>query len=158
MINILFVCLGNICRSPSGEGVFKSLVKSEGLEADFFIDSAGTSAYHLGEPADRRMRKHAERRNIQLTSRSRKFTRADFNNFDYILAMDGSNYDDIISLDRRGEHRDKVFMMTDFSALYKNYDVPDPYFGGDDGFEEVLDLLEESCRGLLDQMKKKHGL
>lgn len=157
MINILFVCLGNICRSPSGEGVFKSLVESEGLEDKFFIDSAGTSAYHVGEPADRRMRKHAERRSIRLTSRSRRFIRQDFDKFDYILAMDGSNYDDILSIDKTGENRAKVFMMTDFSSIYKNRDVPDPYYGGDDGFEEVLDLLEESCRGLLDAVKKKYG-
>ena len=158
MINVLFVCLGNICRSPSGEGVFKALVKQEGLEESFFIDSAGTSAYHIGEPADRRMRKHASRRDVQLNSRSRQFRRDDFKNFDYILAMDGSNYRDIIFLDRSGEHQEKVSLMTDFSTAHKDMDIPDPYFGGAAGFEDVLDILEESCRGLLDTLKSKHEL
>jgi len=158
MINVLFVCLGNICRSPSGEGVFKTLLENEGLEGDFFIDSAGTSAYHVGEPADSRMRKHAAKRGIKLSSRSRKFDRNDFEKFDYILAMDSSNYRDIMSLDQGGEYRARVYMMTEFSTLYPDKDVPDPYYGGYDGFEEVLDLLEESCRGLLEEIKKSNGL
>jgi protein-tyrosine phosphatase len=158
MINILFVCLGNICRSPSGEGVFKALVKSEGLEKHFFVDSAGISAYHVGEPADNRMRKHAALRSIKLTSQSRKFNHKDFDKFDYILAMDRNNYHDILSIDKAGVSGDKVCMMTDFSDLYKNMDVPDPYYGGDEGFENVLDLLDESCRGLLKTIKENHGL
>ncbi|MBI9106373.1 MAG: low molecular weight phosphotyrosine protein phosphatase [Spirochaetales bacterium] len=158
MINVLFVCLGNICRSPSAEGVFKALVKDEGLDEKFFIDSAGTSAYHVGEPADSRMRKHASRRNIQLTSRSRKFGRADFVKFDYIMVMDGGNYEDVISMDRSGEYQEKVFMMTEFSALYAGRDVPDPYYGGDAGFGEVLDILEDSCRGFLEEIKRDNEL
>jgi protein-tyrosine phosphatase len=146
--------MGNICRSPSGEGVFKALAEKEGLSDMFFIDSAGTSAYHVGEPADKRMRKHASMRNIELTSRSRKFIQSDFENFDYILAMDYDNYQDIIHLDKSGAHHKKVFMMNDFSQKHKGADVPDPYYGGADGFERVLDMLEDSCLGLLEWVKK----
>ncbi|MCK5153022.1 MAG: low molecular weight phosphotyrosine protein phosphatase [Spirochaetales bacterium] len=158
MINILFVCLGNICRSPSGEGVFKTLVKRENLETEFFIDSAGTSAFHVGEQADRRMQKHAAKRNIYLTSRSRKFAIDDFAKFDYIMAMDNDNYMDILSMDKQDIFKNKVFMMTDFSPLYQGREVPDPYYGGGPGFEDVLDLLEESCLGLLEIIKKNHEL
>ncbi len=156
MINVLFVCLGNICRSPSGEGVFRALVKEDGLEQDFFIDSAGTSAYHAGDGADNRMKRHASRRNIQLTSLSRQLVRKDFEKFDIILAMDGNNYEEILSLDRKSEYRNKISMMTDYSTLYKNWDVPDPYYGGEAGFEEVLNILEESCRGLLAAIKNSN--
>ena len=157
MIKVLFVCMGNICRSPSGEGVFKALVEQSELEDEFFIDSAGTTAYHVGEPADSRMRKHAALRNIRLTSRARQFKRSDFTEFDYIMAMDRSNYRDIAALDRSDEYSDRIFMMTDFSSQFKGRDVPDPYYGGADGFEIVLDLLEESCRGLLDEIRNRHG-
>jgi len=158
MINILFVCLGNICRSPSGEGVFKALIKKEGLEKDFFVDSAGTSAFHVGESADRRMQKHAAQRNIYLTSLSRKFTTNDFIKFDYIMAMDRDNYRDILAQDKHNKFNNKVFMMTDYSSLYKGKEIPDPYYGGDRGFEEVLDILEESCYRFLEILKKNHEL
>lgn len=150
--------MGNICRSPSGEGVFKSLVKNAGLEKEFSIDSAGTTAYHTGEPADARMRKHAAKRNIQLTSRARQFQYSDFSNFDYIIAMDSDNYRDILRIDRTGEFRDKVHMMNDFSRDYRGTDVPDPYYGGSAGFERVLDMLEDSCSGLLSQLRSEHGI
>ena len=149
--------MGNICRSPSGEGVFKKFVDDAGLSGRFFIDSAGTSAYHVGEPADARMGEHAAKRNLRLTSRSRRFTRADLEKFDYILAMDYENYHDILSYDRHGSFGDKVFMMNDFSETGKGADVPDPYYGGPSGFEIVLDMLEESCRGLLEYIRIKHG-
>ena len=158
MINILFVCLGNICRSPSGEGVFKSLVKKEGLENSFFIDSAGTSAYHVGEGADPRMKKHASARNIELTSRARQFVSSDFEKFDYIIAMDYANYRDVLKQDRKDQFKDKVYMMNDFSETNKGEDVPDPYYGGSAGFERVLDMLEESCSGLLKKVVKDHEL
>ena len=158
MINILFVCLGNICRSPSGEGVFKALIKKEGLEKAFFVDSAGTSAFHVGESADRRMQKHAAKRNIYLTSRSRKFTKDDFTKFDYIMAMDTDNYIDILSIDKQGIFKNKVFMMTDYSSLYQGREIPDPYYGGNMGFEEVLDIIEDSCLGFLEMLKNNYEL
>ena len=158
MINVLFVCMGNICRSPSGEGVFRALVRDAGLDAEFRIDSAGTTAYHVGEAADSRMRKYASKRNIQLTSRSRQFNRNDFDEFDYILAMDYSNYQDIKRLDRNSEYDDKIFMMNDFSKANKGADVPDPYYGGEAGFELVLDMLDESCSGLLSELRARHNV
>jgi len=158
MINVLFVCLGNICRSPSGEGVFKALIKKEGLEKAFFVDSAGTSAFHVGESADSRMRKHAVQREINLTSLSRKFTTNDLIKFDYIMAMDRDNYSDILVQDKHDKFNNKVFMMTNYSSLYYNKEIPDPYYGGDKGFEKVLDMLQESCIGLLEMIKITHEL
>lgn len=153
MKRILFVCLGNICRSPSGEAVFNHIIKRENNSSDFFVDSAGTSAYHVGETADSRMIKHGARRGYQFNSRSRAFIRDDFNNFDYIIAMDSSNYKDILRLAPEENYKENVFMMTYFSNRYKGMDVPDPYYGGPDGFEEVLDILEESCLGLFNYLK-----
>lgn len=149
MVRVLFVCLGNICRSPSAEGIFRFIVKKHGIEKLFYIDSAGTSAYHVGERADDRMRKNASKRGYDLTSLSRRFTLKDFEDFDYILAMDQNNYRDIIEMDSRGESRDKIKMMNDFSENYLHRDVPDPYYGGVEGFNRVIDILEDSCSGLL---------
>lgn len=158
MIKVLFVCLGNICRSPSAEGVFKKIVEENNLDDKIFIDSAGTSAYHVGERADSRMRKHASKRFYNLTSRSRQFVHNDFIKFDYIIAMDNSNYIDILKVDRGGEFSHKVKMMNDFSREYFSLDVPDPYYGGSEGFETVLDMLEESCSLLLNFIKEEHNL
>ncbi|MDC7127398.1 MAG: low molecular weight phosphotyrosine protein phosphatase [Spirochaetales bacterium] len=156
MINVLFVCMGNICRSPSGEAVFKALVKSLGLEDKFYIDSAGTIGYHEGEPADSRMQKHAAKRGIQLTSRSRPIKNSDFEKFDYIVAMDRNNYKNINSMDKNGLYSNKIIMMTDFSKKHYGEDVPDPYYGGSDGFELVLDLIQESSEGLLEEIRRQH--
>ena len=158
MLKIIFVCMGNICRSPSGEAVFRKIVQERNLESAFYIDSAGTSAYHVGETADRRMKKHASQRGFHLTSRSRRFTSQDIDEFDYIIAMDRENYEDILSLDKKGTRNGKIHMMTEYSTCCRGDDVPDPYYGGDNGFELVLDLLEESCLGLLESLIKKHGL
>lgn len=155
MKRVVFVCLGNICRSPSGEGVFRSIVDSRNLTKKYHIDSAGTSAYHVGEMADSRMRKHASRRGYDLTSRSRQFERSDFDNFDLIIPMDRSNYQDIISLASSKSDAQKVKMMTDFSISFRGEDVPDPYYGGSQGFETVLDILEESCEGLLEYLENE---
>lgn len=150
MVKIVFVCLGNICRSPSGEGVFTRLVEEKNYKDKFYIDSAGTSAYHVGEQADSRMRKHAARKGYRLESRSRQFITDDFNSFDYIIAMDSSNYRDILKLDPSGSFKNKVHMMCDFSKEYFNQDIPDPYYGGPEGFDTVITMLEEACSGLLD--------
>ena len=153
MKSILFVCMGNICRSPSAEAVMKYLVEKEGLNDKIFIDSAGTIGYHEGEEADARMKKHAAKRGYDLTSIARQFRLEDFKKFDYIVAMDRENYRDILALDSEGRYRSKVFMMTDFSE--NGYDgVPDPYYGGPQGFEHVLDILEDSTKGLLNKVKK----
>ncbi len=145
---ILFVCLGNICRSPSAEAVFKGLVQNKGVQNQFEIDSAGTYGYHEGEPADRRMQSHAVKRGYNLTSISRPFKPlTDWDDFDYIIAMDDANIRDLKDMARNGDDLKKLFKMTDFSAKYNYNEVPDPYYGGDQGFELVLDLLEDAGEG-----------
>jgi len=147
-IRLLFVCLGNICRSPSAEAVMKKIVKDNGLEDRFFIDSAGTAAYHVGERADSRMRAHAERRGIKLESLSRPITTNDFYDFDMIIGMDDNNITNLKRMAPDLASLDKIHRMTDFS-INKTYDhIPDPYYGGAAGFELVLDLLEDACQGL----------
>lgn len=150
-IRIIFICLGNICRSPSAEAVFKNIILKRGVSNLFEIDSAGLHGYHEGERADSRMRKHALKRGIELTSISRPVKFADIEYFDLVIGMDDSN----ISALRRlaGEkYRNKIYKMTDFRIKTTNNEVPDPYYGGDAGFELVLDILEDSCEGLLNQI------
>lgn len=153
---ILFVCLGNICRSPSAEAVFKGLVRNKGTQDYFEIDSAGTYGYHEGEPADRRMQSHAVQRGYDLTSISRPFDpRTDWDSFDCILAMDNSNLRDLKGMARNGNDLKKLFMMTDFSKNFNYVEVSDPYYGGDNGFELVLDLLEDAGEGLYEFLGKQ---
>jgi protein-tyrosine phosphatase len=147
---VLFVCLGNICRSPAAEGVLKKLLADRNLQNRIEVDSAGTSSYHLGEPADRRMRAAAQRRGMQLMSRSRMISQRDFLIFDLIIAMDSSNYRELMNYDQSGEG--KVRLLSDFLDDSWPREVPDPYFGGETGFEEVLDLLEAACPKLLDAL------
>ncbi len=153
-IKILFVCHGNICRSPSAEAIMKHFVREAGLEDNIYCDSAGIIGYHAGEPADARMIKHARKRNYDLTSISRPVVKRDFSDFDYFIGMDNSN---MYSLQLKApDHttRNKVKLMTDYCAT-TNYDhVPDPYYGGDAGFELVLDILEDACSILLRELKK----
>ena len=147
---ILFVCLGNICRSPSAEAVFKHLVEQKGESKNYLIDSAGTSAYHVGDRADARMRSHAKKRGIELTSISRQFEQEDFDQFDYIVAMDEENMHAMKYLARNKADLSKLYTMTDFSKRFNYNHVPDPYYGGSDGFELVLDILEDASLGFYD--------
>ncbi len=150
---ILFVCLGNICRSPAGEGIMKILVEEARLNDKIEIDSAGTSGYHNGELPDKRMRQHGLRRGYNFDSLSRRFTATDFDNFDLILAMDDSNFHNIMSLSPDLESQKKVRRMVEYSQKYSHDHIPDPYYSGADGFELVLDLLEDACASLLAQIK-----
>jgi protein-tyrosine phosphatase len=149
---ILFVCTGNICRSPGAEAIFKKMVKSKGIDKNFEIDSTGTTAYHVGEPADKRMRAHAAKRGYNLTSVSRKFNPDyDFDHFDLIIAMDNEHISSLKKRARNENDLQKIHKMTDFRKVWNYDEIPDPYYGGEEGFELVLDLLEDSCEGLLEK-------
>ncbi|XP_016506218.2 uncharacterized protein LOC107824006 [Nicotiana tabacum] len=158
--SVLFVCLGNICRSPAAEGVFTDLVKKRGLDSKFKIDSAGTINYHEGNEADPRMRAAAKRRGIAITSISRPIRPSDFKDFDLILAMDKQNKADILGALERWIHREtlpadapeKVRLMCSYCKKHEETEVPDPYYGGAQGFEKVLDLLEDACDSLLESI------
>ncbi|HEY3371162.1 MAG TPA: low molecular weight protein-tyrosine-phosphatase [Prolixibacteraceae bacterium] len=154
MKKILFVCLGNICRSPGAEAVFNTLIEKNGLENELQCDSAGTGAYHVGEPADSRMRQMGAMRGYDLTSKARKFDpNRDFDQFQYIIGMDRQNVRDLMSVARNKNERKQIYLMTDF-CIHKTHDsVPDPYFGGDAGFELVFDILEDACEGLLRKLQ-----
>ncbi len=154
-VRILFVCLGNICRSPSAEAVFRAYVEKHDRTGDFVIDSAGTSAYHAGEPADQRMQKHAKKRGYHLSSISRKFDPdKDFDDFDLIVAMDDSNYYDLKEMARHPEDERKIVKMIDYSEKFDYDHIPDPYFGGSEGFEIALDLLEDASAGLFKKLRQ----
>ncbi len=153
-VSVLFVCMGNICRSPTAEGVFRHFVQEAGLADRIKIDSAGTHAYHTGEPADRRASAAAERRGYSLADiRARRVQTEDFENFDYIVAMDRLNH--VTLIDRAdAEHHDKIRLFLDFSSAEED-EVPDPYYGGAAGFDRVLDLVEEASRGLLETLSDR---
>jgi len=157
MVKILFVCLGNICRSPSAEGIMKSLVETKGLQNSFFIDSAGTSGFHIGEPADKRMRMHARKRGYDLLSISRQLVAKDFSTFTMIIGMDEENMTDILRMSKRVHCTAEIRRMVDFCTTFTDRDVPDPYYGGEQGFEHVLDLLEDACEGLIGYTQQQYG-
>ncbi|MBD2257054.1 low molecular weight protein-tyrosine-phosphatase [Pseudanabaena sp. FACHB-2040] len=147
---LLFVCLGNICRSPSAENIMNHLIQQRGLSDQIQCDSAGTSSYHIGSPPDRRMTAAARQYDIVLQGRARQFEAVDLAAFDWILAMDRDNYRDILALDQRGQHSAKVKLMCDFCRHHADQEVPDPYYGGPEGFDYVVNLLLDACEGLLD--------
>jgi len=152
MQRILFVCLGNICRSPTAEGVFLNLRAERGPDLPITVDSAGTADYHIGKPPDARACAAAATRGIDLTTlRARQVAPEDFERFDYILAMDESNLANLRAV-CPPEHRDKIERLTAYARHHDVTEVPDPYYGEDDGFEYVLDLLEDACEGLLDHV------
>lgn len=152
-IRLLFVCLGNICRSPSAEAVMRKLVKEAGLENRIEIDSAGILSYHEGEMADSRMCAHAARRGYKLDSLSRPIRMKDFYDFNLIIGMDNRNIDELKQKAPDLESVGKIHQMTEYSRNKLHDYVPDPYYGGDSGFELVLDLLEDACGGLLEKLK-----
>ncbi len=151
---ILFVCLGNICRSPSGENVLRHIVEREGLSEHFEIDSAGTIDFHQGNPPDSRMRDAASTRGIVMEGRARQVTPEDFSKFDLILAMDRSNYQDLVAVSERcPEITAKLEMFCDYCERHEETEVPDPYYGGQSGFFKVLDLLEDGCVSIVERWK-----
>jgi protein-tyrosine phosphatase len=153
-VRILFVCLGNICRSPTAEGVMRALVREAGLEEQIELDSAGTGSWHVGEAPDARATAAAHRRGIALTSAARQVRAEDFEDFDLILAMDASNLRDLRRLAPQESARAKVRLLREFDpAADGDLDVPDPYYEGRGGFEEVLDLVQVACTGLLAQVR-----
>lgn len=153
-ISILFVCLGNICRSPAAEGVMQAVVDEEGAAARFTIDSAGTGNYHIGNLPDRRMRIHARRRGYELTHRCRQVRAYDFDDFDIIVAMDASNERNLRRIAPSPEAEAKIVQMAEFVDIASRYDhIPDPYYEGAEGFELVLDLLQSACRNLYDALR-----
>jgi protein-tyrosine phosphatase len=152
-MKLLFVCLGNICRSPAAENIMNHLAAKAGVSDLIECDSAGTANYHTGKSPDRRMQAAATKRNISMIGSARQFTKADFTAFDLILAMDRENYHNIIALDPQGQYRDKVKLMCDFATQHSDREVPDPYYGGADGFDYVLDLLADACSELLLQLE-----
>ncbi len=156
-VRVLFVCMGNICRSPTAEGYFQHIVKDAGLSSHITTDSAGTHAYHIGSPPDARAQAAASKRNIDLSAlRGRKIESSDFEHFDYIIAMDQENYSNL-KIISNGQ-TDKLFMFLDFAEHFSEDEVPDPYYGGDQGFEHVLDLIEDASQGLLKSIKEKHDI
>jgi protein-tyrosine phosphatase len=150
---LLFVCLGNICRSPSAENIMNHLVEQTGLSDRILCDSAGTSSYHIGSSPDRRMSTAAAKKlGFQLQGHARQFQKSDFQDFDLILAMDRENYQDILSLDPTEQYTHKVYLMCDFCSKHTLKEVPDPYYGGSEGFDRVIDLLIDACEGLLNHV------
>ena len=152
---LLFVCLGNICRSPAAEGVFLHLLREHGLEDCVVVDSAGTGSWHVGNKADPRMRAAAERRGIHLPSRARQIELDDFSRFDLVVTMDSDNLRNVRSLAKEAGNKATATIrpMLSYARSTQLEDVPDPYYGGEQGFEQVLDLLEDACTGLIEEIK-----
>lgn len=148
--HICFVCLGNICRSPTAEGIFQHAVNERGLEDYFVVDSAGTSAFHIGEPANSKSRKVALERGVELTSKARQFTAADLDLFHLIIVMDDENKANVRLLANTEEQKSKIHLMREFDPVPEDGQVPDPYYGGISGFHNVFDILERSSNALLD--------
>lgn len=154
MVKVLFVCLGNICRSPTADAVFRKIVEDAGLDTSIQVDSAGTGSWHVGEPPDRRASAAAAQRGYDLSRlRARAVCVEDFYHFDHILAMDENNMLDLA--DRcPADHRHKVRLFLEFAPQHQEVNVPDPYYGGDDGFDHVLDLVEAASDGLLTHIQQ----
>lgn len=155
-VSVLFVCLGNICRSPTAHGVFERLVRDAGLQERIRVDSAGTGAWHIDEPPDRRATTAAARRGYQLDHlRARQVRARDFADFDYVLAMDHNNYSELASL-RQDDSRAQLQLFLEYATEFDEREVPDPYYGGADGFDHVLDLVEDAAQGLLNHIRERH--
>jgi protein-tyrosine phosphatase len=152
----MFVCLGNICRSPAAEGILRHFAEELGMGSSVHVESCGLGEWHVGSLPDERMREAAKDRGVVLSSRAKKFDSAFLDTFDMILAADNQVLHELHRYAETPEHKAKIHLITAFSKLYQGEDVPDPYYGGDAGFARVLDMLEDSCTGLLEQVKKSN--
>jgi protein-tyrosine phosphatase len=157
MNRILFVCMGNICRSPAAEIVFRKMVEDAGQSDRFEIDSAGTIGFHKGSPPDQRMSQHLTKRGYPVEGHSRQLVASDLRDFDILLTMDDENLSDTLGLDTSGEFHHKVKPFVDFLRDHEAAIIPDPYYGGDSGFAHVIDLLEDGCASLLDRLTNSNG-
>jgi len=158
MVEVCFVCLGNICRSPTAEGVMRHLLERRGLAERVRVDSAGTAAYHAGELPDPRARAAARARGMVLEHRARQFTAADWKRFDWVLAMDRDNLEDLTRMVSSAAAKEHLRLLRSFDAFAPpGASVPDPYYGGADGFDEVLDQCERACSGFIDHLCREHG-
>jgi protein-tyrosine phosphatase len=156
IVKVLFVCMGNICRSPTAHGVFRALVEKEGMSHVVEIDSAGTHAYHVGNSPDKRAQATAQRRGVDLSDLlARRVEPEDFEVFDYVLAMDQDNYMSLSEI-CPDQHVDKIYMFMDFASHMRTREVPDPYYGGPAGFDRVFDLVEAASEGLLAEIRRRH--
>ena len=156
-VSVLFVCMGNICRSPTAQGVFEKLIQRQQLTQRIQVDSAGTHAYHIGEPPDSRSQAAALARGIDLSvQRARRIEAMDFESFDYILAMDQANLRDLLRQAKPLAH-ERIHLFMRFASRWNTDEVPDPYYGGSHGFERVLDMAEDAAEGLLEHIRREHG-
>jgi len=158
MIKVLFICLGNICRSPLAEGIFIKKVKEKDLDEVIEVDSCGTSQYHIGELPDPRTRENAKANGLELDQKARQFKKEDFRKYDYLIPMDQANYDTVKRVDQTDSFGKKMILMRDFDSQEKGADVPDPYFGGEEGFQKVYDILDRSTSNFLEFLIKEHDL
>jgi len=156
-MRILFVCLGNICRSPTAEAVMRSLVTEAGLADEIEVESAGTGNWHAGEPPDPRATETAAERGVELVGSARQIDAADFENFDLLIAMDRANHAELLRMAPNADARDRVGLLREFDPEAPDADpapgVPDPYFGGGDGFAEVIEIVDRCCASLLDSIR-----
>ena len=158
MIRVLFVCLGNICRSPSAEGTFRKILQDESLEGHVEVDSAGLGHWHIGNPPDDRAQASARKRGIELGGlRARQVARGDFDAFDYVIAMDHANHSELRARSDAARH-ERIHLFMDFSDEYSLDEVPEPYYGGELGFERALDMIESASRGLLAEIRRRHSI
>jgi len=158
-VRVLFVCLGNICRSPLAEGLFQRAVERAGLEEKIEVDSAGTGPWHVGQPPDRRMRETATRRGLSLDAlRGRQLGRPDLDHYDLVLAMDRDILHDTLVLDPDGPHGERVRLFREFDPEPGDYQVPDPYYGGPEGFDHVYDMVERTSEALLAAIRTRYNL